>query len=347
MPKAFDINAYWLKRGRGYRGERFPEAYHRVQEQFLLRVLRESRLPANRILELGCGFGRITKLLAEEFPSAQIAALDLSPDMLAQAQRYCANLPNITFHSYDFYSPRALPDQQWDIAIAVEVFLHHPESLLLELIPRVAQAARLVVNIDWSEPWPWAKPEHVWIHDYAALYGEVGMKCAAFTVPEKVQGLQHRLFVAGRELPAATLKLAEALANHRQATEQSQMPTELPPVAEWFENLAGAVRDIQANVPKGSRLILVNNDEWGCEARELPEYYLVPFLEDNGQFWGAPQDSAEAIRELERLCAAGAEYLAVAWNAFWWLEHYRDWTRHLFEEHRSIVWNEHVAIFQL
>jgi SAM-dependent methyltransferase len=346
MQGTFDSNAYWLKRGRGYRGERFPEAYHRVQEQFLLRVLRQGELPTGRILELGCGFGRITKLLAEGFPLSQIAALDLSPDLLAQAQRYCAGLTNVTFHSYDFYAPRALPERQWDIAIAIEVFLHHPESLLLELLPRVTQAAGLIVNIDWSEPWPWARPEHVWIHDYVALYWKAGLQSVAFTVPEKIQGLQHRLFVAGHELPPATIKLADSWAKLC-PVEQSTAPAGLPPVAEWFENLAAAVSDIQLNVPKAARLVLVNNDEWGCEDRELPEYNLIPFLEHGGQFWGAPENNAQAIQELERLQSAGAQYLAVAWNAFWWLEHYRDWTRQLFEKHRCILWNERVAIFQL
>ena len=38
----------------------------------------------------------------------------------------------------------------------------------------------------------------------------------------------------------------------------------------------------------------------------------ITFLERDGKFWGAPSDDVEAVREMERLRAAGAYYLAVA-----------------------------------
>ncbi|MFC1837828.1 alpha/beta fold hydrolase [Thermodesulfobacteriota bacterium] len=39
-----------------------------------------------RILELGCGTGNFTSLLAAQYPDAQITALDFSPEMVAKAQ---------------------------------------------------------------------------------------------------------------------------------------------------------------------------------------------------------------------------------------------------------------------
>jgi len=179
MAESFDVNAYWLKRGRGYATERLPGEYHRLQEQFLLSVLRDGGLPMNRVLELGCGFGRITKLLANSFPQTEIVALDLSPEQLDNARRHCAGLTNIAFRRFDFYSGEPFPGTApWDTAIAIEVFLHHPESLLRDLITRLAQVTSFIVNIDWSERWAWGTPEHVWIHDYAALYRDAGLQCA-------------------------------------------------------------------------------------------------------------------------------------------------------------------------
>lgn len=43
-----------------------------------------------RILEVGCGTGHNLRLLAEHYPEAEIAGVDLSPDMLRQAERQTA-----------------------------------------------------------------------------------------------------------------------------------------------------------------------------------------------------------------------------------------------------------------
>src|SRR5262245_25651361 len=110
MSETFNVNKYWLKRGQTYIEEpRLALEYHRAQERFLLDVLRRGQVPMKSILELGCGFGRITKLLAENFPAAQITALDLSPDQLDNARRYCAGCANVVFQQYDFYSGQAFP----------------------------------------------------------------------------------------------------------------------------------------------------------------------------------------------------------------------------------------------
>lgn len=44
-------------------------------------------LPIDRILEIGCGTGVLTELLLEHFPTAMIHAMDVSKEMIAQAQR--------------------------------------------------------------------------------------------------------------------------------------------------------------------------------------------------------------------------------------------------------------------
>jgi SAM-dependent methyltransferase len=58
-------------------------------------------LPAvnpRKILDLGCGTGHSTRLLAERFPASAIDAVDISPGMLKQAQALASNFPNVRFH---------------------------------------------------------------------------------------------------------------------------------------------------------------------------------------------------------------------------------------------------------
>src|SRR6059036_2466061 len=155
MSSTFNVNEYWLKRGRDYIAEDLPAEYHRLQEQFLLETLQRAGVTYRRILDLGCGFGRITRLLANQFPEATITAVDLSQEQLTNARHYCEGHANIEFATYDFYSREPLPGGHHDLVVAIEVFLHHPGSFLHQLLQRLAIACHSIVNIDWSEDWPW------------------------------------------------------------------------------------------------------------------------------------------------------------------------------------------------
>ncbi|HEU0038861.1 MAG TPA: methyltransferase domain-containing protein, partial [Verrucomicrobiae bacterium] len=128
MSTQFDVNKYWLARGRSDREEqRAPPEFHRLQERFLLDVLKRGKMPMGRVLELGCGSGRITRRLARKWPKAEITALDLSLEQLVNARRYCGENPGVRFEQYDFYSGAPFPGSDYDAVIAVEVFHHHPD----------------------------------------------------------------------------------------------------------------------------------------------------------------------------------------------------------------------------
>lgn len=68
-----------------------------VQEQMATALVSHARRhladgPVARILELGCGTGRMTRQLAEAFPQARITALDISPEMIAHARASVAGI---------------------------------------------------------------------------------------------------------------------------------------------------------------------------------------------------------------------------------------------------------------
>lgn len=349
MHTAFNVNDYWLKRGQTYfREERLALEYHRVQERFLFDVLRESQVPFRRILELGCGFGRITKLLAEQFPQASITALDLSPDQLANARAYCSGLDNIAFAQYDFYSGKPFPGLDYDLVVAIEVFLHHPVHIIRGLLGKLSSITQLVVNIDWSEEWRWKTPEHVWIHDYPALYRETGLACATFPLPQKVEGKQQKLFVAGPQLPQQLFSLEEKVTQAAQdaQTAVTAAPADLSSPELWLQSLQLAQEEILKTVPPGSSFILVDDDQWGSE-QSFPSRRSYPFLEKNGQYWGPPPDDATAMAELERLRQAGAAYIVFAWPSFWWLQHYTGLRQHLHDHFPCVLDNQRLLIFHL
>jgi SAM-dependent methyltransferase len=345
MSAEFDANTYWLKRGKVYlEEEQCYAAYHRVQERFLFDTLRKGRLPMQSILEVGCGFGRVTKLLAENYLSADIVALDISPDQLESARRNCAGIDRIRFEQFDLYSGAPFPGTNYDAAIAVEVLLHHPRTLVRSTIEKLSTVARYLINIDWSEAWPWKPPEHVCIHDYHAIYSEAGLYCATFLLPEKIDGMQQKLFIASKKMTSEMIHLMEMA---EEATAAAEAPTpSVSSAARWAEQLRRATAEIIEIVPPGSAFILVNDDQWGNE-QDFVDRRVIPFLEHEGRYWGPPENDATALSELERLRQAGASHMIFAWPSFWWLDYYSGLRNHLQTKFPCQLANERVVVFNL
>jgi trans-aconitate 2-methyltransferase len=93
-------------------------------------LLARVRPAARRIVDLGCGPGTSTQLLAARFPSADILGIDSSARMLVAAR---ARLPGIKFEQCDIgdWSPREKPDVIFANAALQWLPNHH------QLIPRL------------------------------------------------------------------------------------------------------------------------------------------------------------------------------------------------------------------
>ncbi len=113
----------------------------------------------------------------------------------------------------------------------------------------------------------------------------------------------------------------------------------------WTQRLQMATQEVEALIPAGDTFILVDQNEWGGEA--VAGRHAVPFLERDGQYWGPPLDDETAIRELERLRQAGANFIVFGWPAFWWLYHYAELNRYLHSEFRCLLKNSRLVVFGL
>jgi glycosyltransferase involved in cell wall biosynthesis len=112
----------------------------------------------------------------------------------------------------------------------------------------------------------------------------------------------------------------------------------------WFHRLARSVDEVCGAIPTGSRLVLIDEDEWAVPG-SLRGRQVTPLPERDGRWWGRPTDDEAAVSELERLEAAGADYAVVAWPAFWWLEHYPGLEEHL-RRRRCVLENERIKVFE-
>jgi SAM-dependent methyltransferase len=82
---------------------------------------------ARRILDLGCGDGRLSALLRVRRPEAHLTLLDVSPPMLAAARQRFAGDPRAEVRVHDLSDP--LPADLTDVDAVVSGFaIHHLED---------------------------------------------------------------------------------------------------------------------------------------------------------------------------------------------------------------------------
>jgi hypothetical protein len=114
----------------------------------------------------------------------------------------------------------------------------------------------------------------------------------------------------------------------------------------WHHRVHRAVEDISSLVPTGDSFILVDEEQW--ETSDITSgRRRIPFLERDGAYWGKPSDDDEAIREIHRLRRNGANFMAFAWPAFWWLDYYSRMRRYLFAEFPCLHKNDSLMLFDL
>jgi SAM-dependent methyltransferase len=77
------------------------------------------------ILEIGCGVGRITRVLADR--AARVIALDVSDEMLTRARELNPELTNVSWILGDGVSLEGIADESVDGCVSVVVFQHIPD----------------------------------------------------------------------------------------------------------------------------------------------------------------------------------------------------------------------------
>ncbi len=110
----------------------------------------------------------------------------------------------------------------------------------------------------------------------------------------------------------------------------------------WSQKLKATWADLDRLIPADCLFILVDDSQL-----ERGKRRFLPFLEKEGKYWGAPPDDTTAIAELERMRQGGAGFIAFAWPAFWWLDHYGKFQEYLRSQFPCILENERLVVFEL
>ena len=136
------VDPFWAvlaadgKRGGGWELSEFLSTGEADVEQILATAAQLGR-PSRRerVLDFGCGVGRLTGALACRFDEA--VGVDVSERMLEHARRLNADTPNVTFTN-----PEHPPAGRFDLVVANLVLQHLPSKPLARAyIRRLAEAA--------------------------------------------------------------------------------------------------------------------------------------------------------------------------------------------------------------
>jgi len=85
---------------------------------------------AMRILEIGCGAGRLTRAFSKLF--GEVHAVDVSGEMVAQARRALADRPNAHVYQNNGCDLTVVPPLEFDFAYSAIVFQHIPSREIIE-----------------------------------------------------------------------------------------------------------------------------------------------------------------------------------------------------------------------
>jgi SAM-dependent methyltransferase len=113
--------------------EFFASGEQAIKEQLLNdmgNVCQGQNPKAMRVLEIGCGAGRLTRALARLF--GEVHAVDVSGEMVARAKVALKDFPNAHIYQNNGCDLTVVPELEFDFAFSVIVFQHIPSREVIE-----------------------------------------------------------------------------------------------------------------------------------------------------------------------------------------------------------------------
>ncbi|GIU73394.1 MAG: hypothetical protein KatS3mg004_0481 [Bryobacteraceae bacterium] len=113
--------------------EFFESGRRTVREEILTDMINicQGRDPKQmKVIEIGCGAGRVTRALAEIF--GEVHAVDVSGEMVALAREALKDMPNAHLYQNNGMDLDVIPPGEYDFAFSSIVFQHIPSREVIE-----------------------------------------------------------------------------------------------------------------------------------------------------------------------------------------------------------------------
>jgi SAM-dependent methyltransferase len=168
---------------------------------------------------VGCGFGRITKLLLANFGKSitKYVAVDMSPDQIRNARQFVEDPylnGKVTTTTADDNGSRNDNDrlefivsdiqsmhstdaskQRYDLVLACEVLLHVLPSEIEQVVHLLTEMSnKHIINVDWyEEEVPKKIAPHNFIHRYEEIYAKIPSVKQVRRIPIIKKGILSKL----------------------------------------------------------------------------------------------------------------------------------------------------------
>jgi len=170
---------YWINRGKTFQSElenqpSYAKSFMKNQEKIVMKLLKKNKW--KRILEVGCGSGRLTRHLATLPDIEKFVAIDISQDLVDNAKKNLSNF-RIEFHCTDLESFSA--DDKFDLIFSCEVMQHIPsneiEQILKKLVSLCTKKIVLVESYELNKI-NFSSGGYFFIHDYESIFKKNNVK---------------------------------------------------------------------------------------------------------------------------------------------------------------------------
>lgn len=203
---SYNPKDYWIEQGKVYKDNFRYNSKFELQERFLIEYLTSNIFSTTNsqakpvklsVLEVGCGFGRITRLILENFGKliTKYTAVDMSPDQIRNAKKFVGDpyvegydVPNVgdneskkeerlEFVVSDIQSLTSAnaSNLKYDLVLACEVLLHVLPSEIHQVVYQLTEMSnKHIINVDWYEDVvPKKIAPHNFIHRYEEIYANI------------------------------------------------------------------------------------------------------------------------------------------------------------------------------
>ena len=174
----YNPKEYWEERSGSYVHEyRLGErGLHDQDKMNPLLISSLEEIKPSSLLEIGCGFGRNLKLIAENFPKCKLSGTDISAGMIDNARKFLgekAALKVMKANALEF------PEKSFDAVLSSVVLVHVPKRDIKKTLSEIARVAKkriILLEPDIGRVTladQMIKSKHITLHNYEELFSEI------------------------------------------------------------------------------------------------------------------------------------------------------------------------------